>query len=238
MNFNVETSGGKKPAKVGTACLHFIIVFKKNSFLHYIDLCGSFEPCGFCMNYWVMFHDRWAVTGACILHFNWGVSTTTSFAYSLLYFQYLRLSDKDSVDACLEFMQVFWHIMEPSPPNLVISVVGGAKNFRLDGEMRDTFSNGLIKVCILCFGKNTWRTHAKIFSNWSSNWQLLNVPASDKIHQSWSALKYIAITLPAVDSLIVERLYWQHLKSSQRQLQSMPGYYDRTVPSCYKNSKE
>ena len=36
--------------------------------------------------------------------------------------------------------------MEPTPPNLVISVVGGAKNFRLDGEMRDTFANGLIKV--------------------------------------------------------------------------------------------
>ncbi|KAL8615580.1 hypothetical protein ACOMHN_016157 [Nucella lapillus] len=59
--------------------------------------------------------------------------------------KYLRLSDKDSADACLEFMVEFWRIMEPNPPNLVISVVGGAKNFRLDGEMRDTFANGLIK---------------------------------------------------------------------------------------------
>ena len=64
-------------------------------------------------------------------------------------FQYLRLSHKDTVDSCLEFMETFWHIMQPNPPNLVISVVGGAKNFRLDGEMRDTFSNGLIKVCLV-----------------------------------------------------------------------------------------
>ncbi|KAK7109045.1 hypothetical protein V1264_013161 [Littorina saxatilis] len=63
--------------------------------------------------------------------------------------KYLRLSNEDSVDSCLEFMETFWHIMDPYPPNLVISVVGGAKNFKLDGEMRDTFSNGLIKVnCI------------------------------------------------------------------------------------------
>jgi hypothetical protein len=43
-------------------------------------------------------------------------------------------------------MEIFWRIMEPKPPNLVISVVGGAKNFVLDGEMRETFSNGIIKV--------------------------------------------------------------------------------------------
>ena len=82
------------------------------------------------------------------------------FVYLSLSFQYLRLSNKDSVDSCLEFMQEFWRIMEPSPPNLVISVVGGAKNFRLDGEMRDTFSNGLIKVGFLVYGL----THAGLSS--------------------------------------------------------------------------
>lgn len=64
--------------------------------------------------------------------------------------QYIRVSDNDSVDACLDMMKTFWRIMDPFPPNLVISVVGGAKNFRLDGEMRDTFSSGLIKVCRFC----------------------------------------------------------------------------------------
>ncbi|XP_076461799.1 transient receptor potential cation channel subfamily M member 8-like [Babylonia areolata] len=85
------------------------------------------------------------------------LSTKRSFTYGKMSFnvesssgrkpaKYLRLSNEDSVDACLEYMEVFWHIMEPSPPNLVISVVGGAKNFRLDGEMRDTFANGIIKA--------------------------------------------------------------------------------------------
>ncbi|GFO25838.1 transient receptor potential cation channel subfamily m member 3-like [Plakobranchus ocellatus] len=43
-------------------------------------------------------------------------------------------------------MKEYWHIMEPEPPHLVISVVGGAKNFKLDGRLRDTFSTGLIKA--------------------------------------------------------------------------------------------
>ena len=61
-------------------------------------------------------------------------------------FQYLRLCSDDSVEDAFAMMKRFWRIMEPNPPNLVISVVGGAKNFKLDGRMRQTFSNGLIKV--------------------------------------------------------------------------------------------
>ena len=61
-------------------------------------------------------------------------------------FQYIRMTDEDSVDNLLELMEKQWKIMEPERPNLVISVVGGAKNFKLDGRMRDTFSSGLIKV--------------------------------------------------------------------------------------------
>ncbi|XP_005094347.1 transient receptor potential cation channel subfamily M member 3 [Aplysia californica] len=60
--------------------------------------------------------------------------------------KYVRLCKEDSVEDCLEMMQKFWRIMEPEPPNLVISVVGGAKNFKLDGRMRETFSSGLIKA--------------------------------------------------------------------------------------------
>ena len=56
------------------------------------------------------------------------------------------MTDEDSVDNLLELMEKQWKIMEPERPNLVISVVGGAKNFKLDGRMRDTFSSGLIKV--------------------------------------------------------------------------------------------
>lgn len=61
------------------------------------------------------------------------------------------MTDEDSVDNLIELMKDHWKIMEPECPNLVISVVGGAKNFKLDGRMRDTFSTGLIKVCFSNF---------------------------------------------------------------------------------------
>ena len=57
------------------------------------------------------------------------------------------MTDDDSVDDLIHLMTEFWGIMEPEKPNLVISVVGGAKNFKLNGRMRDTFATGLIKVC-------------------------------------------------------------------------------------------
>ncbi|CAG5125692.1 unnamed protein product [Candidula unifasciata] len=60
--------------------------------------------------------------------------------------KYVRLSSDDSVDDCLELMKKFWYFMEPEPPKLVISVVGGAKNFKLDGRNRSIFSTGLIKA--------------------------------------------------------------------------------------------
>jgi len=56
------------------------------------------------------------------------------------------MSDEDSVASLITLMEKHWKIMEPEKPSLVISVVGGAKNFKLDGRMRDTFSTGLIKV--------------------------------------------------------------------------------------------
>ncbi|XP_052269751.1 transient receptor potential cation channel subfamily M member 3-like isoform X2 [Dreissena polymorpha] len=60
--------------------------------------------------------------------------------------KYIRLSVDNSVDHLFEMMKTHWNIMEPQAPNLVISVVGGAKNFKLDGRNRTTFANGLIKT--------------------------------------------------------------------------------------------
>ncbi|XP_061184290.1 transient receptor potential cation channel subfamily M member-like 2 [Saccostrea echinata] len=60
--------------------------------------------------------------------------------------KYVRLSHKDSVDKCLELMEKHWKIMEPKPPSLCISVIGGAKSFKLDNKMRETFNTGLIKA--------------------------------------------------------------------------------------------
>jgi len=61
------------------------------------------------------------------------------------------MSNDDSVDRLMELMDEHWKIMKPERPKLVISVVGGAKNFKLDGRMRETFSAGLIKVGLKIF---------------------------------------------------------------------------------------
>jgi len=67
-------------------------------------------------------------------------------------FQYLRLKYEESpdvVDNVIQLLKEHWKIMEPRTPSLIISVVGGAKNFKLSGKMRETFQSGLIKVFIL-----------------------------------------------------------------------------------------
>ena len=74
--------------------------------------------------------------------------------FALFFLQYIRMTDDDSVDDLLRLMNDYWHIMQPLSPNLVISVIGGAKNFKLDGRMGDTFSTGLIKVRL----KDTYST--------------------------------------------------------------------------------
>ncbi|CAC5369887.1 unnamed protein product [Mytilus coruscus] len=66
--------------------------------------------------------------------------------------KYLRLTDEekpDSVGLAIKLMKDHWRIMEPNTPSLIISVVGGAKNFKLNGKMRETFQSGLIKVSIV-----------------------------------------------------------------------------------------
>ncbi|XP_060085573.1 transient receptor potential cation channel subfamily M member-like 2 [Ylistrum balloti] len=60
--------------------------------------------------------------------------------------KYVRLAPEDSIDHLIELMEVHWKINQPKPPNLVISVVGGAKNCKLDGHIREKFSTGLIKA--------------------------------------------------------------------------------------------
>uniref|UniRef100_K1PWA2 Transient receptor potential cation channel subfamily M member 6 n=1 Tax=Magallana gigas TaxID=29159 RepID=K1PWA2_MAGGI len=60
--------------------------------------------------------------------------------------KYIRLSHNDSVDKCLKLMENHWKIMEPKRPSLCISVIGGAKSFKLDNRMRETFNAGLIKA--------------------------------------------------------------------------------------------
>ena len=43
-------------------------------------------------------------------------------------------------------MLTHWHMAEPYPANLVITVIGGAKNFKLDGKKKEIFNRGLVNV--------------------------------------------------------------------------------------------
>jgi transient receptor potential cation channel subfamily M protein 2 len=55
----------------------------------------------------------------------------------------------------------YWRLFEPAKPHLVLSLIGGAKNFRMEGRKKDTFKKGLISAArstnalILTGGTNT-----------------------------------------------------------------------------------
>ena len=53
----------------------------------------------------------------------------------------------------MEILLQVWRIDRPQKPSLVISVIGGAKNFALDGAKRSTFNRGLVKAAL---STNAW----------------------------------------------------------------------------------
>lgn len=57
--------------------------------------------------------------------------------------QYARVSKDTSSEILYELLTAQWKL---SPPNLLISVTGGAKNFYLKGRLKSMFHRGLIKV--------------------------------------------------------------------------------------------
>ena len=55
-------------------------------------------------------------------------------------------------------MKEHWDIMKPAP-HLALSIVGGAKNFKMDGRKREAFKTGLVSAarysfvscsCVIC----------------------------------------------------------------------------------------
>ncbi|KAK7074538.1 Transient receptor putative cation channel subfamily M member 2 [Halocaridina rubra] len=60
--------------------------------------------------------------------------------------KYVRLAIDTNMESVLTLLSDYWRLLEPHRPQLVISVTGGAKNFKLDGKKKDIFSTGLIKV--------------------------------------------------------------------------------------------
>ena len=59
--------------------------------------------------------------------------------------KYLRLADNTTMASVKEFICDYWNLMKPRP-HLALSIVGGAKNFKLDGRKKETFKRGLIEA--------------------------------------------------------------------------------------------
>ena len=59
--------------------------------------------------------------------------------------KYLRLADNTTMASVKEFICDYWNLMAPRP-HLALSIVGGAKNFKLDGRKKETFKRGLIEA--------------------------------------------------------------------------------------------
>ena len=54
--------------------------------------------------------------------------------------------DTTDIDLVYDLMINHWQMHQPKEPNLIITVIGGAKNFRLDGKKKEIFNRGLIEV--------------------------------------------------------------------------------------------
>ena len=50
----------------------------------------------------------------------------------------------------MELIKEHWDMMKPRP-HLALSIVGGAKNFKMDGRLKETFKKGLISAARLMF---------------------------------------------------------------------------------------
>ena len=69
---------------------------------------------------------------------------TISFDGSLLKAaKYIRLGAKTDMSKVKELLTEHWGLTRPTP-HLVLSIIGGAKNFRLDGRKKEVFKRGLI----------------------------------------------------------------------------------------------
>ena len=60
--------------------------------------------------------------------------------------QYVRVCDDTDVVDVLELLTKHWLMDKPYAPNLVITVIGGAKNFKLSGKKKEVFNAGLVDV--------------------------------------------------------------------------------------------
>ncbi|CAH8543714.1 unnamed protein product [Heterobilharzia americana] len=60
--------------------------------------------------------------------------------------EFVRISDEDKLEDVMTLMKNHWKMMEPEKPSLCISVIGGAKNFVLEGHKKEVFYSGLVQA--------------------------------------------------------------------------------------------
>ncbi|CAI2728827.1 unnamed protein product [Schistosoma spindalis] len=60
--------------------------------------------------------------------------------------EFVRISDEDKLEDVMILMKNYWKMMEPEKPSLCISVIGGAKNFVLEGHKKEVFYSGLVQA--------------------------------------------------------------------------------------------
>ena len=83
--------------------------------------------------------------------------------------KYVRVSDNTPMSKILTLLVDYWSIGKPYRPNLALSVIGGAKNFQMEGRKREVFKQGLISAAkttnaiILTGGTNTGEYQKKMF---------------------------------------------------------------------------
>ncbi len=65
------------------------------------------------------------------------------------------------MDKMRELLVDYWEILTPRRPHLALSLIGGAKGFRMEGKKKETFKRGLIEAAkstnalVLTGGTNT-----------------------------------------------------------------------------------
>ena len=75
--------------------------------------------------------------------------------------KYIRLADSTPMPKVKRLLEDCWNLFHPKRPHLAISLIGGAKNFRMEGRKKETFKTGLIAAAksthalILTGGSNT-----------------------------------------------------------------------------------
>ncbi|KAL3319622.1 hypothetical protein Ciccas_001705 [Cichlidogyrus casuarinus] len=60
--------------------------------------------------------------------------------------EYVRIADTDSLKDLMGLMKKHWFMLEPEKPSLCLSIIGGAKKFKMESKQKQIFLEGLINA--------------------------------------------------------------------------------------------